>query len=126
MRTVRPLSNEEQTSLEQLHRSGSSHRERVRAHAILLSAKDFDLETLALIFSVDRDTATRWLDRFEQGGVEALRDAVKAGRPRKITPEAESVLQNSLQSPTPNLKPQLLEQLKKERSLSAGEPSPGP
>lgn len=123
---MRPLSSEEQVTLEQLHRTGTSHRERVRAQAVFLSAKGFDLETLAVIFVVDRDTASRWLERFEQGGVEALRDADKPGRPRKITPEAQEVLQHSLQSPTPNLKPQLLEQLEKEGSLSAGELSPAP
>jgi transposase len=126
MRQVRELSEKEKTDLEQLHRSGTSHRERVRAHAVLLSAKGFEVETLAVIFSVDRDTASRWLERFEQGGVVALCDANKSGRPRKITPEAEAILQEHLQNPTPNLKPQLLERLKKGASVSAGKPSPAP
>jgi transposase len=122
MRQVRELRDKEKTALEQLHRTGTSHRERVRAHAVLLSAKGFELDTLAVIFSVDRDTVSRWLERFEEGGVAALCDADKPGRPRKITAEAETLLRDHLQSPTPKLKPRLLEQLKKGASTSAGKP----
>ncbi len=113
MRQVRELSKDEVSGLEQMHREGASHRERVRAHAVLLSAKGFALDTLAIIFSADRDTVRDWLDRFEQGGVAALSDAPKSGRPGKITPGVQAILQEALQNPTPDFKPQLLERLKK-------------
>lgn len=113
-------------SLEQLHRTGKSHRERVRAHAILLSAKGFDVETLAVIFGVDRDTVSAWLNRFEQGGVPALCDAAKAGRPGKITPQAQEVLHQALQTPQPNLKPLVLQRLQKRGSGFVGEVSRAP
>ncbi len=126
MRRINDLSREAIASLEQLHRTGTSHRERVRAHAILLSARGFDLETLALVFGVDRDTASAWLDRFEQGGVQALRDADKSGRPSKITPQAQEVLRQALQSPVANFKPLVLKRLQKKGSASVGEVSHAP
>ena len=113
MRQVRELNSDEVFGLERLHREGSSHRERVRAHAILLSYKGFDLETLAVICAADRDTVRDWIVRFEQGGIEALGDAPKPGRPSKLTPTAQAVLQDALQTPTPDFKPQLLQRLKK-------------
>lgn len=113
MRQVQELRSDEVMGLERLHREGASHRERVRAHAILLSGKGFDLNTLAAIFSADRDTVRDWLVRFEQGGIEALRDAPKPGRPGKLTPTAQAVLQDALHTPAPDFKPRLLQRLKK-------------
>ena len=119
-------------SLEQLHRTGKSHRERVRAHAILLSAKGFDVETLSVIFGVDRDTVSAWLNRFKHGGLPALCDAAKAGRLGKITPqaqeaqEAQEVLQQALQAPQPNLKPLVLQRLQKKGSGFVGAVSRAP
>lgn len=113
MRQVRELSADEVVGLERLHRAGASHRERVRAQVVLLSSKGFDLNTLAVIFSSDRDTVRDWLVRFEQDGIEALGDAPKPGRPSKLTPQAKALLQDALQTPTPDFKPQLLQRLKK-------------
>ena len=113
MRQVRELSDSERLELEQVHRSGQSHRERVRAHAVLLSSQGFDRDTLATIFFTDRNTISDWLTRFEQGGVAALRDAPKSGRPSKLTVPAQSIVRQALQDPTPDFKPQLLERLKK-------------
>jgi transposase len=84
MRFVTPLSPEQQQSLEQLHRAGCSHRVRQRAHAVLLSAQGYTLDEAADVLRVDRDAVSRWLGRWEQGGLAALDDAPKAGRPRKV------------------------------------------
>lgn len=113
MKYVRPLEVEEVQALEHLHRQGSSHRERVRAHAVLLSSQGFSMESLASIFFVDRDTVSRWLHRFAERGVGALQDAPKPGRPTKLPPLARAMLRESLCHPTPRLAPLLLERLKK-------------
>lgn len=110
---MRTLEAEEMQGLERLHREGNSHRERMRAHAVLLSAQGLSLEELARIFFVDRDTVSTWLARFESAGVGGLRDASKPGRPTKLPPLARQMLRESLSHPTPRLAPLLLERLKK-------------
>lgn len=113
MKFISSLSAETAAALQHLHRQGSSHRERQRAHAVLLSAKGYKLDQLAMIFEVDRDTVSHWLDRFEQHGLSGLCDAPKSGRPSKLTAESHRLIQQALQTPTLNLKPLLLQRLKK-------------
>ncbi len=115
MKYVRALEAEAVRELEHLHREGGSHRERVRAHAVLLSSQGFSLESLASIFFVDRDTVSRWLGRLAEGGVAALEDAPRPGRPSKLPPQARAMLRESLLHPTPRLAPLLLERLLLER-----------
>jgi transposase len=86
-----PTLNEEQRQgLEQLHRSGHSHRERQRAHAVLLSAQGYTLDQAADVLRVDRDAVSRWLGRWERGGLDALADAPKSGRPPKVDAALET------------------------------------
>ena len=119
MRYVRALSSVEESALERLHREGISHRERQRAHAVLLSSRNYGREVIADISGVSRHTVSLWLDRFERDGVSGLRDAPKSdrppksGRPPKMTKEAQQILREALQNPIPGLKPLLLERLKK-------------
>lgn len=99
--------------MERLHREGATHRERVRAQAVLLSSRGMSLKMLSTIFEVDRDTVSGWLDRFLEGGVAHLRDAPKPGRPSKLSPAARQMLHEALFCPTPRLAPVVLERLKK-------------
>ncbi|MCA1617603.1 MAG: helix-turn-helix domain-containing protein, partial [Acidobacteria bacterium] len=62
-------------------RNHSSHRTRMRAHAILLSARRYSINQIADIFAVDRETVTSWLARWEESGTDALDDDSKSGRP---------------------------------------------
>ena len=78
-----------------------------------MSSRGYSREVIADICDVGRDTVSGWLDRFEHQGVEGLRDGPKSGRPGKLTREAQEVIDQALQHPTPNLKPVLLERLKK-------------
>lgn len=84
------LNLEQQQDLKQLHRDGCSHRMRQRAHAVLLSAKGYSLDQAADVLGVDRDAVSRWLDRWERGGVSALAEAPKSGRPPKVDAVLES------------------------------------
>jgi transposase len=107
------LSQEEREALRQAHKSAPTHRERQRAHAILLSAKGYRLNQLADIFEADRDTISRWLDDWHEQSLAGLCDAPKAGRPRLLNDTAQDVIAQTLQTPTPKLKPLLQERLKK-------------
>lgn len=107
------LSESERQALQQVHKNAPSHRERVRAHALLLSSKGYSLDQLAETFEADRDTVSRWLDDWQEHGLSGLRDAPKPGRPGKLNDEAHAIIASSLPTPTPNLKPLLQERLKK-------------
>ena len=79
-----PLSSEQAEGRRPLHRTGRSHRVRQRAHAVLLSAKGDTLDQVGDVLEVDRDAVSRTLDRWEQGGVAALEEGPRPGRPPKV------------------------------------------
>jgi len=114
MKFVRALTETETQALRQLHKNGPTHRERQRAHALLLSAKGYTLEQLADIFDLDRDTLSQWMNVFHAQGVTALGDAPKSGRPHKLDLSTqESLVQTVHENPSPQAKSTLLQTLKK-------------
>ena len=113
MKRVQPLSSEQSAALQQLHQNGPTHRQRQRAHAVLLSARGYKLDQLADIFACDRDTVSQWLNLFHRQGIAALADAAKPGRPPKLDAAAQHLVRQAVQHPTPNLKATLLATLKK-------------
>ena len=114
MKYVSALSEADQTALQELHHEGKSHRQRQRAHAVLLSAKGFTLDQLADILSADRDTVSGWLDAWQENGLSGLADAPKPGRRRKIDGSLEPLLRDILiENPSPNMKALLQAEIKK-------------
>lgn len=113
MKFVPPLSVEQKCALQELHKQGRTHRERQRAQAVLLSARGYKLDQMADLFECDRDTISQWLDAFCSGGVAALGDAPKPGRPPKLEGAALDLVRQGVEHPTPNLKATLLDTLKK-------------
>ena len=62
-----------------------------RAKIVLGSADGRSGSAICTDVGVSRPTVTQWLDRYEEGGVEALlEDRPRSGRPREITPESEA------------------------------------
>ena len=123
MKFVSALSDADRASLEHVYRHGSVHRLRQRAHAILLSAKGFTLEQLALMCEVHPETVSGWFDQWQQQGLDGLADAPKTGRRRKIDAALEADLLDLLQNPTPDLKAVVQAHLKKKTDPSPGTPS---
>lgn len=107
------LTPEQTAQLRTLHKNGKSHRERVRAQAVLLNARGMSLEQLFFVFECDRDTVSGWLDDWQSGGVAALCDAPKTGRPLSLDEAAQRQVLQAVAMPTPNLKAVVLEELKK-------------
>ena len=122
MKFISALTDADRAALEEVHRDAKTHRQRQRAHAVLLSAKGFTLEQLADIFGVDRDTVSGWLDAWQEHGLDGLSDAPKPGRRRKIDAALEAELLDLLLHPTPDLKAAVQAHLKKKTSGSAGTP----
>ena len=121
MKFIPALTEADQVALETLHHKAKTHRQRQRAHAVLLSAKGFTLEQLADIFSVDRDTVCGWLNLWQERRLDGLADAPKPGRFRKIDGSLEAVLRDILiENPSPNMKALLQAELKKRQTRLLG------
>ena len=116
MKFVQPLTGGQEAALQDVFKNGSSHRQRQRSQAVLLSAKGYTLDLLADILEADRDTISGWLDQWQQHGFDGLRDAPKPGRPSKLNAQARALIAQALKKPTPNLEAVLLPQLKKTAS----------
>lgn len=83
MKFIKKLDKQSKATLKDLMKNSSSFKVRKRAHAILLSNKQFKIDELANIFDADRDTISEWLKRWEDKGAAGLKDAPRSGRPRK-------------------------------------------
>ena len=66
-------------------KSDAPHRTRMRAHAVLLSARRFSIDQIAAIYEADRDRVSRWLERWKQFAFDGLADDARAGRPPKLS-----------------------------------------
>lgn len=75
--------------LEVVAARGVHPRERRRAQAVLSHSRGLTLYQLAAAYAADRDTVRAWLTRFEQGGVAALAEGRRSGRPPKLVPAAK-------------------------------------
>jgi len=84
-RFVRRLSRREAEEIEQLCRRGADARTRRRAQAVRLSAKTYPVPEIADILVCNQSSVHNWLDRFESGGVAALADRPRSGRPPVAT-----------------------------------------
>ncbi len=114
MKRVSSLTEADQAALTRLHQAGKTHRQRLRAHAILLSAKGLTLDQLAVVCEADRDTVSGWLDAWQERGLDGLADAPKPGRRRKIDGSLEALLRDILiENPSPNMKAVLQDEIKK-------------
>jgi transposase len=100
MKFVKPLSQDDTNQLKTLIKTSPTFRIRQRAHAILLSAKGYKINTLADIFDVDRDTISQWIKNWGCVGIVGLADHTKPGRPPKMSAhEEEQALKIILESP---------------------------
>jgi Homeodomain-like domain len=91
---VRPLTEaERETLLRWVRSEATSPRLRQRARAVLLSSYDISAYIIAFLIPMGRNNVSFWIRRFNEGGVDALRDRPRPGRPRKTdarrqTPDA--------------------------------------
>jgi transposase len=71
-----------------------------RLHGLLLLAAGYSCSEVARFFGEDDTTVQRWVHRFERGGLRALRESFRPGRPRFLDPEQWCQLEVDLrQSP---------------------------
>jgi transposase len=101
-RTIRLRSGDRET-LEQWIRSRTTPQRQVeRAQILLGAAVGLSGHALSEQLGISRPTIQRWLDRYEKGGIAALDDRPRSGRPRKITPAVEEeVVRRTLEEKAP-------------------------
>ena len=100
MLTVNPLPPEEIKTLKEMQKNHPCHAHRTRAHAILLSDTGFKLKDIASIYNICRQTAATWLHAWKEGGICALLDKPRSGRPPILNNEARvSAIAHVSQSP---------------------------
>jgi predicted transcriptional regulator len=57
-----------------------------RARIVLLAAAGTPLDRIARQVGVDRNVVRLWVDRYRAGGLDALQDRPRSGRPRTFSP----------------------------------------
>ena len=82
---VEQLTDEQKSRLQMIMKSDAPQRTRMRAHAVLLSARRFSIDQIAAIYEADRDRVSRWLEWWKQFGFDGLSDGARAGRPPKLS-----------------------------------------
>ncbi len=81
------LSPPEQQGLDALVRRHTAPQQVVvRARIVLLAAEGVPLDRVARQLAVDRNVVRTWVDRYRGGGLAALRDRLRPGRPRAFSP----------------------------------------
>jgi transposase len=68
-----------------------------RLHGLLLLAAGHSCREVAELFGEDETTVQRWVHRFEEGGLLALRESKRPGRPRSLDPLQWQELEGDLQ-----------------------------
>src|SRR5260370_6274010 len=76
-----------------------------RLHGLLLVTAGQSCREVADLFGEDGTTVQRWVRRFEQGGLDALREGERSGRPRTLEPRDWRRLQGGLGKTPPELRP---------------------
>lgn len=84
MRYITGLTEEAKKELEEGFKHGLSHRFRIRCQSILLSASGHQINELAPMYQVDRDSVCKWFDSWEREGIAGLADKPRSGRPAKL------------------------------------------
>jgi transposase len=68
-----------------------------RLHAILLIASGVECSNVAKMFNRSRRTVHRWINAVNNGGIDALRNSRKSGRPAKLSEEEKEQLRRDLE-----------------------------
>jgi len=112
-RFISKLTKTQVQNLEDLRDDGANSRIRHRAHAILLSFQGTTVNALTGIFQTGRNVICRWLDRWDEEGMDGIADKPRPGAPGKLTDE-EKVRAMELLEQHPRSSAKVLLEVKKE------------
>jgi transposase len=87
---VRELTSEEKSKLTSIKKKRTvDYALRQRADIIILSSEGCEVKFIEHRTGLDQSNIIKWIRRFNQGGIEALGDIPKPGRPKTITKDIE-------------------------------------
>lgn len=92
MNRVHALSTEEMVALEELYRQTKDANVRSRCQMILLSNEGQSPPQIAEQVRFHRRTVTRYIQRYEAGGIDGLLTRPRPGRPPKVTEAYKALL----------------------------------
>jgi transposase len=101
---VKPLSEAEKETLDEMRKYHPLLWTRNRAHCILLSSEAYKVQEIASIFCVCRQSVSTWIGSWELQGLLGLIDAHRSGRRPKITREQKEELIKKVQESPRSLK----------------------
>ena len=87
---IKTLVVNEYNKLVENYQTSPNFRVRNRSHAILLSFQKYSIAEIAAICGVHRNAVSRWLNRWEELGLESLADFQRNGRPPLLTVEEQA------------------------------------
>lgn len=97
---IETLSEDDYNKLVENHQRSENFRVRNRSHAIVLSFEKYPIEEIAVICGVHRNTVSRWIERWNEGGLKGLGDVAKNGRPPILTLEEQArTIEIALENP---------------------------
>jgi transposase len=112
------LSSEYKIMLQDMWHYHPISRCRQRAHAILLSARNYSIPQIAEILEVERRAVSAWIDGWEAQGLLGLYDKPRCGRPPIFTDD-ESILIEQLTNEEPRQLKRVLAKMKERTGKSA-------
>src|SRR5262249_48628469 len=86
---VMPLTPEQRDQPKEIMKSQAPQRKRMRAHAVLLSERNYSIDQIADIYEVDRDRVSQWTDWWEERKFDWLDDDPRNGRPPKLNEQEQ-------------------------------------
>ncbi|CAN5479664.1 hypothetical protein BH18ACI1_BH18ACI1_25010 [soil metagenome] len=87
---IKNLSEEDYDKLVENHQTAENFRVRNRSHAILLSFQKKSIAEIACICGVHRNAVSRWINRWNEQGLNGLADVQQTGRPPILTLEEQA------------------------------------
>ena len=97
---VRPLSEAEIATLTDAHKYHHLSWTRIRAHCILLSGQKYQVQEIASILSICRQTVCASIHNWDSIGFLGLVDEYRTGRPSELTQEQkDSLIEKVIESP---------------------------
>ena len=97
---VKTLSDKDYQKLLENYQTATNFRVRNRSQAILLSFQKYSIDEIADICQVHRTAVSRWINRWNEGGLPGLADSLRTGRPPILTlEEQEKAFATALQNP---------------------------
>lgn len=70
----------------------------IRIKALIAHYKGHPISSISQCYDINEKTLKRWIKRFENGGVEALKDEERSGRPAKLPKEQQEELKKIIET----------------------------